>query len=99
MHRERVPYITALADLLSAGVAAARGDAPAAAGLLCRSLAALDAGGMALHAAVARLRLADLVGGSEADALRADARAYDERAHVTAIADVVEPLAPGFGRG
>jgi hypothetical protein len=99
MYRERVPYITALADLLSAGLAAVRDDTARAAALLRRSLTVLDAGGLALHAAVVRRRLADLVGGSEADVLRADARSYAEREHVSAIADVTEHLAPGFGRG
>jgi hypothetical protein len=96
MYRERVAYIAALADLLSAGIAAARGEVSAAEPLLRRSLTALDAGGMALHAAVVRRRLADLVGGSEADALRAAARSYAEREGVTAIAEVTEHLAPGF---
>ena len=99
MYRERVPYITALADLLSAGLAAVRDDTTRAAALLRRSLTVLDAGGLALHAAVVRRRLADLVGGSEADVLRAAARSYAEREHVSAIADVTEHLAPGFERG
>ncbi|HMG20332.1 MAG TPA: hypothetical protein VK607_03410, partial [Kofleriaceae bacterium] len=93
---ERVPYIAGLADLLAAGVAAVRGDAAGAAALLHRSIAALDATGLALHAAVARLRLAAVVGGSAGDALRAAAQAYAVGEGVTAVAAVTEHLAPGF---
>jgi hypothetical protein len=99
LSRERVPYITALADLIRAGIAAARSEPSAAAALLGRSIAAFDACGLALHAAVARLRLADLVGGSGADTLRASALAYAAREGVTAVAAVAEHLAPGFSRG
>jgi hypothetical protein len=97
--RERVPYITALGNLLSAGIAAARTDLSTAAALLRRSLAALDASGLALHAAVARLRLADLLGGSEGDALRAAALAYAAREQITAVSAVTDHLAPGFSSG
>ncbi len=96
LYRERVPYITALGDLLSAGIAAARGDPAGAVALLRRSLSGFDATGLALHAAVARLRLADLVGGSEGDALRASALAYAAREQVTAVSAITDSLAPGF---
>jgi hypothetical protein len=96
LYRERVPYITAIADLLAAGIAAARGDLDASAALLGRALAGFDASGLALHAAVARLRLAQLVGGSEAESLRAGALAYAAREGVTAVAAVTAHLAPGF---
>jgi hypothetical protein len=99
LYRERVPYITALGDLLSAGIAAARTDLSTAAALLRRAISALDATGLALHAAVARLRLADLIGGSEGDALRASALAYAAREQVTALSAVTDALAPGFSGG
>jgi hypothetical protein len=99
LHRERVPYITALADLLSAGIAAARRDLDTTAALLRRALAGFDATGLALHAAVARLRLAEVTGGAEADALRAAAHAYAAREAITAVAAVTEQLAPGFASG
>ncbi|HWO25865.1 MAG TPA: serine/threonine-protein kinase [Kofleriaceae bacterium] len=96
LYRERVPYITALGDLLSAGIAAARTELPTAAALLRRSLAAFDASGLALHAAVARLRLADLLCGSEGDTLRASALSYAAREQITALSAVTDTLAPGF---
>lgn len=43
------------------------------------------------------LLLADLVGGSDAEPLRAAALAYAAREGVTALAAVTEHLAPGFG--
>jgi anti-sigma factor RsiW len=58
-----------------------------------------DTAGLALHAAVARLRLAELVAGSEGEALRAAAQAYAEREQVTALDAVTEHLAPGFPGG
>jgi eukaryotic-like serine/threonine-protein kinase len=99
LHRERVPYITALGDLICAGIAAARTERSAAVALLGQSISTFDACGLALHAAVARLRLADLLGGTEADTLRASALAYAARENVTALAAVAEHLAPGFSRG
>jgi eukaryotic-like serine/threonine-protein kinase len=99
LYRERVPYITAIGDLLSAGIAAARADHETAAAVLRRSVSALDALGLALHAAVARLRLADLVGGSEGESLRASALGYAAREHVTAVSAITDHLAPGFSRG
>jgi len=99
LHRERVPYIAALGDLLSAGLAAARTDLSTAAALLRRALSALDGSGLSLHAAVARLRLADLLGGSEGDTLRAAALSYAARERVTAISAITDHLAPGFSSG
>jgi predicted Ser/Thr protein kinase/tetratricopeptide (TPR) repeat protein len=99
LYRERVPYITALGDLLSAGVAAARTDLSTAVALLRRALFTLDGAGLALHAAVARLRLADLVVGSEGDSLRASALAYTAREQITAFSAVADALAPGFSPG
>lgn len=67
--------------------------------LLRRSVAGFDATGLAFHAAVARLRLAALVGGSEGDALRASSLSYAEREQVTAVSAVTDHLAPGFSMG
>ncbi|HEX3760466.1 MAG TPA: AAA family ATPase [Kofleriaceae bacterium] len=99
LHRERVPWLAALADLLAAGIAATRGDTDAATAQLRRALAGFDAAGMALHAAVARLRLAALIAGTEGDTLRAAAHAYAEREQITAPGAVLEHLAPGFTAG
>lgn len=51
---------------------------------------------MALHAAVARRRLADLVAGTEGEARRAAAQAYAEPEQITALDAVIAHLAPGF---
>jgi L-alanine-DL-glutamate epimerase-like enolase superfamily enzyme len=59
----------------------------------------IDAAGLAIHAAVARLRLADLLGGSEGDALRASALSSAAREQLTALSAVTDTLAPGFSNG
>jgi hypothetical protein len=99
LYRERVPWLAALGDLLSAGIAATRGNPDTAAAQLRRALAGFDAAGMALHAAIARLRLAALVAGTEGAGLRAAAHGYAEREQITASGAVLDQLAPGFTVG
>jgi hypothetical protein len=69
LERERMPYATALAGPLRAGLAALRGDRTEAARLLGEAARALDAVDMGLFAAVARRRLGELLGGGEGQAL------------------------------
>jgi hypothetical protein len=75
LERERMPYATALAKPLRAGVAALRGDKPAAVRHLAEAAEAFDAVNMGLFAAAARRRLGEWLGGDEGGALaeRADA--------------------------
>ncbi len=57
--------------------------------------ARFDAGGMQMYAALTQLRLARVVGGSEADALRARAAAYTDREQIKDPHKLFEMLAPG----
>ncbi len=74
---ERMPYTEAMADALRAGVAAARGERPAATPRLRAAIARFDAIGMALHAASARHGLAALTpDAAEASLAREASAAY-----------------------
>jgi hypothetical protein len=96
MEREQRAWSYALAQVLRSAMAAARGDRAGAAEFLVRADALLEAADMRLHAAAARRRRGELLGGDEgrrliarADDLMADQRVRDP-ARLTAV------LAPGF---
>ena len=63
MERERTEWGAPLAMLVHAGVAATRGEAGSALGLLARAESGLRASEMALHLAAARRRRGELTGG------------------------------------
>src|SRR5262249_50092926 len=63
--RERIAWAKALAQLVSAGVAMGRHDAGGARHLLEDAAGRLEAAGLRLHAAAARRRLGERVGGSQ----------------------------------
>ncbi|MGM0576410.1 MAG: serine/threonine-protein kinase PknK [Myxococcota bacterium] len=91
LRREDMPWIAPHADLLDAGVATAQRRSARAARLLERAIAGFEEGDMALHASVARRRLAqvrgDALGAEEADeAMRAETIARPEH-----MARVVAP--------
>jgi hypothetical protein len=65
----KLPYTTALAALLRAGVAAGHGHHDGAATLYDKAAHLCDDADMAMHAAVARLRQGELVGGDEGGVL------------------------------
>jgi hypothetical protein len=68
--RERVPWASALGQVLLAGAATARGEPnEAVVSALTRAAEYLDAAGMGLHAAVVRSRLGPAMGGEEGHAL------------------------------
>ena len=67
--RENLPAAHALSLLVRAGIAAFRRQTNEAASLLEQAITALDAADMALHAASARRRLGQLLGGDEGRAL------------------------------
>jgi tetratricopeptide (TPR) repeat protein len=75
LERTDEPSARALADLVRGAIAAQRGTLDEAARLLARAEAALDVEGMSLHAAAARRRRGELVGGSEGARLVAAADA------------------------
>ncbi len=73
LERERMPWATAHARLIRAGVAAPRGDVGCAVRLLGEAAAAYDALSMGLFAAAARRRQGELTGGADGRALVAAA--------------------------
>jgi hypothetical protein len=69
LERERMPWTSALAAIVRAAAENAAGRrAPAIAGLRV-AIRASEAAGMAMHAAAARCRLGELLGGEEGNAL------------------------------
>lgn len=76
MERQKLPYTAALAALLRAGVAAAQGNDGKAAALYAKAARLGDAADMAMHAAVARLRQGELLGGDDGRTLVLGANAF-----------------------
>jgi tetratricopeptide (TPR) repeat protein len=72
-----------------------RGNQDAALPLLRRALERFEAGHMDMYAALTRYRLAALVGGSEADVLRTEARSYVKREELRAPDKLFDMLVPG----
>jgi len=98
LERERVPWADALAGLLRAGVAAARGEAVAARAQLTGAITAFERVDMALHAEVARRTLGRLIGGDEGRALVAGADAWMATQAIVSPARMSALLAPAGGR-
>ena len=96
--RDGAGWALAFAELLRAGLAARRGDDALALGRLSSAVRSFDRLGMAMHAATARWRYGELLGGSAGQAQREQAATW------FAAAGVVEPdrftalHAPGLGR-
>ena len=87
-------YGRGMTELVRAGAQAARGrDARPALGA---AIAALDGAAMALHAAAARRRLGEIVGGDEGAALIASCDGYLGEQKVTNPRRLVAMLTPGF---
>jgi len=94
--RSREPWAVPLAELLRAGLSAARGATDDAAARLRRAADGLDAADMAMWAAVARLRLGRILGGADGDAL---VEATMERFRIETVAEpaaFATMLVPGF---
>ncbi len=95
LERERVAWADALAGLVRACVAWARGDAGKAAGLLRNAAADLDAAEMRLHAAAARRHLGPVVGGDEGRAAVTQADEWMRGQGIRDPARLAAVLAPG----
>jgi serine/threonine protein kinase len=96
---ERMPWSTPLAQLLDAGIAAARGEQERAATLLPTAIDGLGAAGMTLYAAAARLVLGRLLGGDEGARLTSAAGEWMTAQGVKQPARLAAMLAPGFAIG
>jgi serine/threonine protein kinase/tetratricopeptide (TPR) repeat protein len=94
---EREPNRAAapMAMLLRAGVSATERDEVAAIASLEKAAAAFDATDMALHAAVARRRCAELLGGDRGAAMLRDADRWLESQQVKSPEQMTAMLAPG----
>ena len=99
LRREGAAWAAALAGLIDAGVSSFHGRAARAILQLERAEAAFEHAEMALHAAVARRRRGELVGGAEGERLTMDADGWMNGQAIAKPARIVEMLAPGrFGR-
>jgi hypothetical protein len=96
--RERTPWGDALADLALAGVAAARGDDATARARLEAATVGFEAADMELHAAVARRRRGELLGGDAGRALVESADAWLRGQRIVSLERWLAMIAPGFGR-
>jgi hypothetical protein len=96
LQRERMPWGEALAQLLCAGVAARRHDRIEAVRLLREAVERLEAVDMHLHAAAARRRLGELLGGGEGRELVARADAWMATQKIANPARMTDMHAPGF---
>ena len=96
LHRERMPWSIALANLLGAALADQRGDADSAVTALDRAVEQFDALGMQLYAACARRRLAALVKGDRGRTLLAESDRYMTAQGVRAPDKASRMIAPGF---
>jgi eukaryotic-like serine/threonine-protein kinase len=99
LRRERARWAVPLAALLEAGVATTRGDAARAARDLERAEHGFDGVNMALHAAVARRRRGEILGGEPGVALADAANSWMKARGIVRPDGIVDMLAPGrFGR-
>jgi hypothetical protein len=98
LRRERVAWAEALAQLVRAGVAMRRRDAEGARQLLEDAAGRLEAAGLCLHAAAARRRLGEQVGGREGRRLGEQADAWMKGQNVRRPDRMAALLAPGFLR-
>ena len=96
MRKEKMAWALAGAELYAAGIAALDGRSDESVALLRSAETALTAQDMTLHAAVARHRRAQLVGGDEGRTLRAAAERDVRAAGFVVPARGVALYAPGF---
>lgn len=95
LKRERIPWATASSELISGMMAWARGDETTAAAMLEAAIASFDAADMELHAAAARCRLGQLVGGSKGDDLIRQASSRMEVQQIRNQSRFTWMMAPG----
>jgi hypothetical protein len=96
IHRETATWGKPLATLLRAGAAAARGDSRGAEATLERALPELASQDLHLHAACARRALGVLRGGTDGDALVAQADAWMGEQRIKNPARMTRAMVPGL---
>jgi hypothetical protein len=96
IEREQMPWSEPIAQLLYAGVAAARGDRRQALDQVARAVAGFDAADMALFAAAARRRQGELLGSAPGGALIDAADAWMKSQNIHNPARMAAAFAPGF---
>ena len=96
LEREKMPWSLALAGLIRAGLAAARGDLDGSRARLAQAIPDLDRVEMGLQAAAARRRLGHLLGGDEGRTLVDQADARMAAQGIRNPARMTAALAPGF---
>lgn len=96
LERERIPYATAFARLIRAGVAAAGGQAQKAVDLLQEALAQFDAAEMYLVAAATRRRLGEAQGGDRGRELVRQADAWMRSQTIQNPRRIAAMYTPGF---
>jgi tetratricopeptide (TPR) repeat protein len=96
--REDLPWARGQGLVIRAAVAFADARDEAAIGDLGRAIQHFESTGMALHAAAARRRLGEVLGGSAGQGELANADAWMTRAGILDQDGIVRMLAPGFGR-
>ena len=96
IERERMHWSAPLALLLRAGIASIRGDLDGAAHILRQAATSFDEADMALHAAISRYHLGQLLGGDEGAALHETARDALLERQIRNPAAMAACLAPGF---
>ena len=96
--REGMSWAIGQGRLISAAVANAARNTSDAIADLRQAIACFEATGMALHGAVARYRLGELLGGDDGAHLVADASVWMTTAGVTNLDGIVRMFAPGFSR-
>ena len=95
IEREAMPWSDPLAELIRASVAALRGDTQVAVALLASAETGFEAADEGLHAAVARIRRGELLGGAEGERLRAEAEAWMSKERIANPARLCMAFAPG----
>lgn len=95
IEREKIEWGTALAGLLQAGVAAARGQAESAVALLSAAEQGFEKVGVVAHAAVARRRRGEILGGQEGKRLVDECDAWMATQKVKNPERMVALFAPG----
>jgi hypothetical protein len=96
LRRERIAWAEALAQLVRAGIAMMRQDAGGARQLLQDAAGRLESAGLHLHAAAARRRLGEQVGGGEGRYLVEQADAWMKGQSIRRPDRMTALLAPGF---